>query len=173
MLYYACCAIVTYYSTYHTIFVCYTTSTMPYCGYYDILSCSAYCGILCLLCHNKSNYMPYNDVVLCLLSYSALCGILCQLCHNQHTRGGVEDTRLEVKAKNTKKFRSQGQGQTLSRPRPRTKDTGASVLQKKGFQKIFSSNLKKRSSKIFFRQKKSSKAFFWRFPLEENKKGLR
>ena len=50
-------------------------------------------------------------------------------------RGEVEDTRLEAKAKDTKKFR--GQGQTLSRPRPRTKDTGASVLQKKRSSKIF------------------------------------
>ena len=57
-----------------------------------------------------------------------------------------------------KKFRDQGQGQTLSSPRPKTKNTGASVLQKK------------RSSKIFFRQKSSSKIFFRRFPLEENKK---
>ena len=37
-------------------------------------------------------------------------------------RGGVEDTRLEAKAKDTKKIRGQGQGQpfrgqTLSRPR--------------------------------------------------------
>ena len=47
------------------------------------------------------------------------------------TRGGVEDTRLEAKAKDTKKIRGQGeplQGQTLSRPR--TKDTSASALQK-------------------------------------------
>ena len=38
------------------------------------------------------------------------------------TRGGVEDTRLEAKAKDTKKIRGQEQGQpfrgqTLSRPR--------------------------------------------------------
>ena len=62
------------------------------------------------------------------------------------TRGGVEDTRFE--AKDTKKSEatdslsqdrpSRGQGQKCSRPR--TKDTGASVLQKK------------RSSKKFFRQ---------------------
>ena len=52
-------------------------------------------------------------------------------------RGGVEHTRLEAKAKDTKKFR--GQGQTLSRPRPRTKDTDASVFQEK-----------KSSSKFFF-----------------------
>ena len=67
-------------------------------------------------------------------------------------RGGVEETRLEAKAKDTKKIRGQGQGQpfrgqTFSRPRTgmleakaRTKDTAASVFRKK------------RSSKIFFRQ---------------------
>ena len=84
------------------------------------------------------------------------------------TRGGVEDTRLEAKAKDTKKFR--GQGQTLLRPR--TTDTGASVLQKKeSFQKFFSSNLKKRSSKIFFPAKKVFESFSFRqFLLEENKK---
>ena len=37
---------------------------------------------------------------------------------NLFVRGGVEGTRLE--AKDTKQFRVQGQGQTLSRPRPRT-----------------------------------------------------
>ena len=65
-------------------------------------------------------------------------------------RGGVEDTRLEAKAKDTKKIRDQGQGQpfrgqTLSWPRTgmleaKAKDTAASVLKKK------------RSSKKFFRQ---------------------
>ena len=54
-------------------------------------------------------------------------------------RGGVEDTRLEAKAKakDTKKIR--GQGQECSRPRPSTKDTSASALQKKKkvFTKIF------------------------------------
>ena len=68
------------------------------------------------------------------------------------SRGGVEGTRLEAKAKakHTKKSEakakdslsedrtSRGQGQECSRPR--TKDTGASVLQKKKkrLQKIFS-----------------------------------
>ena len=46
-----------------------------------------------------------------------------------------------------KKFRGQAQGQTLeiSRPRPRTKDTGASVFQKEknGHQENFSGDLKK------------------------------
>ena len=87
---------------------------------------------------------------------------------DKSTRGGVEDTRLEAKAKDTKKFR--GQGQTLSRPRPRTKDTDASVLQKKRSSKIVSGDLKKKVFKIFFRRKKSSKNFFRLTLLEETKK---
>ena len=84
------------------------------------------------------------------------------------TRGGVEDTRLEAKAKakDTKKIRGQGQGQpfrgqTLSRPRTgmleaKAKDQGhkAQVLSKKK---------KKRSSQKFFRRspkkKKKKKVF--------------
>ena len=73
------------------------------------------------------------------------------------SRGGVEDTRLEAKAKDTKKIRGQGQpfrGQTLSRPRTgmlEAKDQGhrAQVLskkkkkkkKKKGLHKNFSSDL--------------------------------
>ena len=67
-------------------------------------------------------------------------------------RSGFEDTRLEAKAKNTKKIRGQGQGQpfrgqNLSRPRTgmleaKAEDTGASVLlKKKGLQKYFSGDL--------------------------------
>ena len=64
-------------------------------------------------------------------------------------RGGVEDTRLEAKAKDTKKIRGQGQpfgGQTFSRPRTgmlKVKDTAASrVFQKKKMSsKTFSGNL--------------------------------
>ena len=73
-------------------------------------------------------------------------------------RGGVEDTRLEAraKAKDRKKIRGQGQGQpfrgqTLSRPRTgmleaKAKDQGqkAQVLskkKKKGLHKNFSSDL--------------------------------
>ena len=73
------------------------------------------------------------------------------LCIDVFTRGGVEDTRLEAKAKDTKKIRGQGQGQgqpfrgqNLSRPRTgtlETKDTGASVLRKKSLQKFFSGDL--------------------------------
>ena len=78
------------------------------------------------------------------------------------TRGGVEDTRLEAKAKDTKKIRGQGQGQgqpfreqTLSRPRTgmleaKAKDTSASALQKKkGLHKNFSGDLKKKKKKVF------------------------
>ena len=69
-------------------------------------------------------------------------------------RGGVEDTRLEAKAKDTKKIRGQGQpfrGQTLSRPRTgmleaKAKDQGhkAQVLSKK--------KKKKRTSQKFFKR---------------------
>ena len=43
-------------------------------------------------------------------------------------RGGVEDTRLEAKDSLSDDRTSQGQGQECSRPRTRTKDTGASAL---------------------------------------------
>ena len=67
------------------------------------------------------------------------------------TRGGVEDTRLEAKAKDTKKIRGQGQGQpfrgqTLLRSRTgmlEAKDQGHSrkcFPKKKGLQKSFSGN---------------------------------
>ena len=70
--------------------------------------------------------------------------------------------------------------QKNSRPRPRTdtleakaKDQGHmhKCSRKKGFQKIFSSNLKKKVFKNFFHSKKGLQKFFFRkFPLEENKK---
>ena len=68
-------------------------------------------------------------------------------------RGGVEDTRLEAKAKDTKKIRGQGQGQpfrgqTPSRPRTgmleaKAKDQGHSrkCSPKKRSSKSFSGNL--------------------------------
>ena len=63
-------------------------------------------------------------------------------------RGGVEDTTLGAKAKDTKKFRGQGQGQpfrgqTLSRPR-----TGMLEAKDQGHRRKCSP--KKRSSKLFF-----------------------
>ena len=98
---------------------------------------------------------------------------------NIKTRGGVEDTRL--KAKDTKKIRGQGQGQsfrgqTLSRPRTgmleaKAKDQGhkrkcpprkkkifknffqAIFQKKKGLHKKFSSHLHKKTfSKKFFKR---------------------
>ena len=73
------------------------------------------------------------------------------------SRGGVEDTRLEAKAKDTKKKRGQGQGQpfrgqTLSRSRTgmleaKAKDQGrkrrCSPKKKKRLHKNFSSDLHK------------------------------
>ena len=59
----------------------------------------------------------------------------------------VESRTQGSRPRTQKKFRGQDQGQTLSRPR--TKDTDASVLQKKIFKKFF---MRKRSSKIFFRR---------------------
>ena len=90
---------------------------------------------------------------------------------NYFFRGGVEDTRLEAKAKDTKKIRGQGQpfrGQTLSRPRTgmlkaKAKDQGH---KRKCFPK------KKRSSQKFFRRsrkkfkKRSLQKFFKRSPLK-------
>ena len=87
-------------------------------------------------------------------------------------RGGVEDTRLEAKAKDTKKIRGQGQpfrGQTLSRPRTgmleaKAKDTSVSALQKKkkkGLHKNFSGDLQKKKKK---KRKRSSQKFFKRSP---------
>ena len=95
-------------------------------------------------------------------------------------RGGVEDTRLEAKAKakDTKKIRGQGQGQpfrgqTLSRPRTgmleaKAKDQGhkAQVLskkkEKKVFTKIFQAISKKKKKKK--KKKRSSQKFFKRSP---------
>ena len=84
-------------------------------------------------------------------------------------RGGVEDTRLEAKAKDTKKIRGQGQpfrGQTLSRPRTgmleaKAKDQGHKRKcspKKKVFTKIFQAISKTK------KQKRSSQKFFKRSP---------
>ena len=98
------------------------------------------------------------------------------------SRGGVEDTRLEAKAKakDTKKIRGQGQGQpfrgqTLSRPRTgmleaKAKDQGhkAQVLskkKKKGLHKNFSGDLQKKKNK-----KKKKKVFTKIFQAISTKK---
>ena len=86
-------------------------------------------------------------------------------------RGGVEDTRLE--AKDSKKFRGQGQGQNLLRPRPWTKDTDASVLHKK---KVFKNSFRrsqKKGLKIFFSGEKDKKFFSGDLHERKTEKGLR
>ena len=77
---------------------------------------------------------------------------------NPLNRGGVEDRRLEAKAKDTKKIRGQGQpfrGQTLSRPRTEMLEAKA----KNQGHKRKSSPKKKRSSKTFFRRSQKTKVF--------------
>ena len=98
-------------------------------------------------------------------------------------RGGVEDTRLEAKAKDTKKIRGQGQGQgqpfrgqTLSRPRTgmleaKAKDQGhkAQVLsKKKGLHKNFSGDLQKKKKK----KKKKKKGLHKNFSSDLHEKTL-
>ena len=86
-------------------------------------------------------------------------------------RGGVEDTRLEAKAKDTKKIQGQGQeqpfrGQTLSRPRTGMLEAKA---KDQGHKAKCSPKKKKRSSQKFFRKKKkrSSQKFFRRSPKKK------
>ena len=74
-------------------------------------------------------------------------------------RGGVEDTRLEAKAKakDTKKIRGQGQpfrGQTLSRPRTGMLEAKA---KDQGHKRKCSPKKKKRSSQKFFRRSPKKK----------------
>ena len=76
------------------------------------------------------------------------------------------DTRLEAKAKDTKKIRGQGQGQpfrgqTLSRPRTgmfeaKAKDTSASAFQKKKEKKVFTKIFQAISTKKRFPKNFSS-----------------
>ena len=93
-------------------------------------------------------------------------GANCALC----CRGGVEDTGLEAKAKDTKKIRGQGQGQgqpfrgqTLSRPRTgmleaKAKDQGhkRKCSQKKKKKKVFTKIFQAISAKKRFPKKFSS-----------------
>ena len=95
-------------------------------------------------------------------------------------RGGVEDTRLEAKAKDTKKIRGQGQGQpfrgqTLSRPRTgmleaKAKDQGhkAQVLSKKKKKKVFTKIFQAISKKK--KKKKKKKVFTKIFQAISTKK---
>ena len=78
------------------------------------------------------------------------------------TRGEVEDTRLEAKAKDTKKIRGQGQGQpfrgqTLSRPRTGMLEAKAKDQEhkrkcspkNKNLHENLSGDLKKKKKKVF------------------------
>ena len=97
--------------------------------------------------HNAE--LPLFDVCLEMSKYSKILFIKKSILGN---RGGVEDTRLKAKAKDTKKIRGQGQGQpfrgqTLSRPR-----TGMLEAKAKDQGHSRKCSPKKRSSKKFSRQ---------------------
>ena len=87
----------------------------------------------------------YQSKLVCTGMINEWCKIL-----TIKTRGGVEDTKLEAKAKDTKKIRGQGRGQTLSRPRTgmleaKAKEQGhkrkcSPKKKKKGLHKNFSSD---------------------------------
>ena len=83
---------------------------------------------------------------------------------NKKNRGGVEDTRLEAKAKakDTKKIRGQGQGQpfrgqTLSRPRTGMLEAKAKDQGHK--RKCSPKKKKKRSSQKFFKRSPQKNVF--------------
>ena len=81
------------------------------------------------------------------------------------TRGRVEDTRLEAKAKDTKKIRGQGEplrGQTLSTPR-----TGMLKANDQGHKRKCFPKKKKRSQKSFRRSPKRRQKFFRRSPKKK------
>ena len=110
--------------------------------------------------------------------YRYVVGCMAILCFNSLTRGGVEDTRLEAKAKakDTKKIRGQGQGQpfrgqTLSRPRTgmlqaKAKDQGhkAQVLSKKKKKKVFTKIFQAISTKKRFPKNFSTAPQNFNFP---------
>ena len=94
---------------------------------------------------------------------SLVCILFFNILVDVTSRGGVEDTRLEAKAKDTKKFRGQDQG-------PRTQAQVFSKKIKKGLQKTFQAISKKVFQKTFSGKKSLEKTFFRRSPLEKNKK---
>ena len=106
---------------------------------------------------SSQKHMCIHDENQLLKSYIKLRYPFWCVCHKVRdivTRGGVEDTRLEAKAKakDTKKIRGEGQGQpfrrqTLSRPR-----TGMLEAKAKDQGHSRKHSPKKRSSKKFFRQ---------------------
>ena len=88
-------------------------------------------------------------------------------------RGGVEDTRLEAKAKDTKKIRGQGQGQpfrgqTLSRPRTGMLEAKAKDQGHK--RKCSPKKINKVYTKIFQAISKKKKGLYKNFPSDLHKK---
>ena len=120
-------------------------------------TCQLYLRLRAMLSRNSSLFKTYP--------YQDGGGVVSQL----DARGGVRGHKTRGQGQGTqKKFR--GQGQTLSRPRRRIKDTDASVLQKKVLKIFFSGDLKKKVFKIFFQAKKVFKNFFQAIYLRKPKK---
>ena len=83
-----------------------------------------------------------------------------------HTRGGVEDTRLEAKAKDIKNIQGQGQsfrGQTLSRPRKGMLEAKAKDQGNKR-----KCSPKNKSPEKFFRRSPTKKKFFFKRSPQKN-----
>ena len=86
---------------------------------------------------------------------------LSSICMPEIIRGGVEDTRLEAKAKDTQKIRGQGQGQPFRGQTPSRPRTGMFEAKTKdqGHKHKCSPKTKKRSSQKFFRQSPQNNVF--------------
>ena len=78
-------------------------------------------------------------------------------------RGGVEDTRLEAKAKDTKKIRGQGP-QKNPRPRPRTAFPRTDTLEAKDRNARGQGQEPRTQAQVLSKKKRSSQKFFKRSP---------
>ena len=122
---------------------------------HSLKSFSEHCPISMVTLTFYHKFFDVKNIWKCYRILSALSSGHCLLISKLETTGGIEDTRLEAKAKDTKKIRGQDQGQgqpmrgqTLSRPRTgmleaKAKDQG---------HKRKCSPKKKRSSQKFFKR---------------------
>ena len=69
--------------------------------------------------------------------------------HKVRGQGHKKKSEAKPKDSSSEDKPSRGQGQEYSRPRPRTKDTSASVLQKKGLKNFFQAISKREKQKRF------------------------
>ena len=86
------------------------------------------------------------------------------------SRGGVENTRLEAKAKDTKKFRGQGTYLLEAKAKDQGHRRKCTQKKKRSSKIFFRRAKKKRFSKIFSGKKGLQNFFFRRSLIEETKK---